>query len=626
MIKAILLFFFIIINISISELFEIQIETRVEEPEKKHLKADLHSADTNSAKPAILIQTPYNKALMRLFMKNPQLNPEFQLPVDYNDYHYVIMDWRGFYANTDKFLLQKEKGEDGYDAVEWIASQSWCNGKVGTWGGSALGQVQFETIRANPPHLDCSVPFIKEYQTSYDDYFYGGAFRQEHIENFITLGFIENLDIILNNPSKNNTWKYIEQITDYPNQLNVPMLMVTGWFDHYPGQIIKAFHDVAEKSLEEIRHRHKFIVGPWLHSFIGNTKQGILEFPEATNFSRDATEKFFDYFLLGAKNGWPLEPKIQYFQIGENKWYETDDWYNLPGTKLEMFLHPGGELNDYPVPVTFVEVPPDTIIFDPRDPSPAIGGARFIINGGHDVLGPQDMRQEVESRDDNLIYTTHELESDIAVRGVVSLELFVQSDREDTDFAFRLCDVYPDGRSIIMRQGIKRARFRETLESESLLVPGEVYKIIIELDDLAITFKKGHKIRIIVTSSIYPMFAINPNNGETLYWPGDTLTAENLVYANSSLQSKLVLPVVPMTDVENSEFPEVVLHPNPASEYINISGIQNHYGEVYEIYSSIGEPIQKGIVISSKIDVSNLYPGLYLITIDGVRMGKFLKH
>jgi putative CocE/NonD family hydrolase len=168
--------------------------------------------------------------------------------------------------------------------------------------------------------------------------------------------------------------------------------------------------------------------------------------------------------------------------------------------------------------------------------------------GGH-VLdpalkgGPQDQREKVESRDDVLVYTTPVLTSDLPVTGKIKLELTVSSDRLDTDFTAIVTDVYPDGRSILVTEGIRRMRFRNTTSREEMMNPGQPYAITIDLTNTAITFLKGHRVRVIISSSNHPKYALNLNDGGPMYRKGNALVAINTVYADSRHPSALILPV-----------------------------------------------------------------------------------
>ncbi|MAT39167.1 MAG: hypothetical protein CL946_06150 [Ectothiorhodospiraceae bacterium] len=595
----------------------------------KYLAADLYSIDTTVAKPVILIQTPYNKEFYRLAIQIPGYAGGATFPTDTLHYNYVIVDWRGRFASQDAADPQAKRGEDGYDAVEWIAEQPWCNGAVGTWGASALGQAQYETAREQPPHLVCCVPLVKDYKSKYDDFYYGGAFRYEHVEALKTLGFytdqtVENL--IFANPSYNNTWKFVEATTDYPDEFAVPMLIIGGWFDHFPDGILRAFHDIREESAPAVRDKHKLIYGPWIHGGVNAETAGILTYPNAKGVAHEAALRFFDFYLRGVENAWESEPILRYYQLGENQWRSTDNFYELPTTEFSLYLGPNGVLSATPEAVEGSE----SYQYDPQDPSPSIGASRFTPFNPVTPIGPQD-QAPVEARDDVLIYSSDVLEQDLVVQGSISVELYISSDRLDTDFAIRLCDVFPDGQSIIMTDGIKRARFRESLEQEQLLTPGEVTRVSIELQNLAITFKQGHRLRIIVSSSDYPRFNTNPNNGGTLYQPGDTLVATNAIHYGPQYPSRVILPKDASVNIGSpgevsGDFMIQSIYPNPSRGAFSVSfSTSTLQGISFHLHDLMGR-----VVLEQSYDsfspgehtlefTSALAPGVYVL--EGAQAG-----
>ncbi|MFC2130523.1 CocE/NonD family hydrolase [Bacteroidota bacterium] len=615
--KKILILIFII-NFSALAKFnwtEIEIPVR----DEKNLKADLWASDTTVKKPCIFIQTPYNKELYRGYpVYGPGLNAFF----DTSSYSYVIMDWRGFYSNKEVADPQKDRGEDGYDGVEWIAEQNWCNGKIGTSGSSALGMIQFKTARHHPPHLVCCAPFVKDYKTKYTDYYYGGVLRKEHTEQLQKLGFL-SIDIITSNPIYNNVWKMIENQSDYSSEIAVPMLMASGWFDHYPSDVIRAFEDIRKNSDKSVRDQHKLIMGPWTHSGLGDTLQGELEFPEAAGVTQQATQMFFAYYLLGAKINWLGTPEIRYFQMGGNIWKTTDNWYSVASYKDTLYLWCDGTLQEKPpTPVIPHELQLVKKIYDPKDPSPTIGGSRFNPFEPETSAGPYDISDTVENRDDIWVFTTAVLIKPIQIAGKIKIHLYIGSDRKDTDFAVRLCDVYPDGKSIILTQGIKRARFRNNIEREIFLQRGIIDEITIELEDIAVTFVEGHRMRIDITSSNYPMFDINPNTGGEMYVPGDTLEAENTVFCDPGYPSKIIIPTILPLKVNESKnwIDDINIFPNPAKDIINIQ-FEAGYNSKYamEIFSIFGEKsgessgILNNGISNIRFKTNQLQTGIYFI-------------
>lgn len=541
-----------------------------------HLAADLYSTDTTTPKPVILIHTPYNKNFYRVGTQLP-LQAGGSFPLDTAAFNYMIVDWRGFYGSKDAAEPGYDRGLDGYDAVEWIAAQRWCNGKVGTWGASALGAIQFQTARHHPPHLVCAVPLVKDFKSKYSDYYYGGEYRKSHVESLAKLGFLTT-DVILAHPTNDVVMGLGERATDYPEEFSVPMLMIGGWFDHYPDDVIRAFRDIAERSDPAVRDKHRFLFGPWTHSGVDKSEQGELDYPNSAGEASGAALRFFRYYLLEQENGWEQTARVRYYQLGANEWREADSWESVVAESDTTTFYLGAdpvENNRGLLSLSRGAGSPvrqrDTFVFDPRDPSPTHGGSYFDPSDRTAPVGPYDQREVVESRSDALLYTSEPLTADLEVNGPVTLKLHVASDREDTDVAVRLCDVYPDGRSILLTQGIRRMRFRNGFRPQdtALITPGEVYEITVELQNLAVTFLQGHRIRLIVTGSNYPHFDVNPNTAAPLYKSSDSVVAVNLLMFAPNYPSRLLLPTPRSSGVsvqERSADPLAFdILPNPAS-------------------------------------------------------------
>lgn len=505
----------------------------------KHLAADLYATDQISAKPVILIQTPYNKNFYRVSIGLPQAGGA-TFPYDSAHYNYVVLDWRGFYGSIGATAPNYDRGKDGYDAVEWIAQQPWCDGHVGTWGPSALGYIQFQTARYHPPHLVCAVPLVKDFKTQYSNYYYGGVFRTEHVASLDSLGLVDQATILAH-PDSDVVWTLAARSTDYPDSIAVPMLMIGGWFDHFPDDVLRAFNDLRTRGAMPARTQHKLIMGPWQHTAIGDTQQGVLRFPKAAGFSDSAAMQFFDHYLRGVQNGYEGEPVVRYYQMGADEWRSSYDWNSVTRGWYIWFLakDDGGK----PVLTPAVNLPGSgdslALYADPRDPVPTVGGSRFNPFDRSILLGPQDLRSNVESRTDVLSFATPPLTADFEHDGPIHVKLFVRSDRPDIDLAVRLCDVYPDGRSIILTQGIRRARFRDSYATESLLRPDSVYRVDIELQNMAMTFLAGHRLRVDISGSDYPMYDCNLNNGGAMYAAGDTLVAHSMIIWDHDHPSQL---------------------------------------------------------------------------------------
>ncbi|MEI6347665.1 MAG: CocE/NonD family hydrolase [Bacteroidota bacterium] len=587
----------------------------------KKLAADIYLPSTPGQYPVILVQTPYNRLYYRI-------NQPLGLgSIAGTPYALVVVDWRGYYGSASAMVANADRGKDGYDVVEWIATKSWSNGKIGTWGPSALGKIQFQTAKENPPHLVCAAPLVAGPQFNYWEYFPGGVYRTEYVQQLDNLGF-GLATTLLNNPLYNTTWQYAEAINYYPQSMNVPLFMVGGWYDHNVEVMMQMFNGVQTSSPLAVRSKHKLMMGPWAHggfgtAQVGTCNQGELTYNEACGWSDSLALRFFDFYLRDLSNGWESEPVVQYFQMGENTWQQTATWPPTGMLAIKLFFNDNNSLTPTLPTSTTASA---NITYDPHNPSPTIGGST-LRNDLHQ--GPYNQAPLVESRNDILIYTTPILTQNTVLKGSGRVHLFVSSNRPDTDFGFRLTDVYPDGRSMLLVDNIQRMRFRAGFHAADTasMQSGQIYEIDIPIHDLANTFLAGHRIRIDITSSNYPRFDNNLNNGGKMYSTGDTLTALNKVYLNNSHASFIELPLNSYIVGLNENVPQedqFQIVPNPANESFSITN--ENYNEI-NLYNINGVKIftqQK----SERYNLNFLPAGIYFVEIissNGIRMMKLVK-
>jgi predicted acyl esterase len=371
----------------------------------KYLAADVYSPDTTKAFPVILIKTPYNKDRYQTH----------GLPLTTDDYAITIVDWRGFHGSTDAAIDTPDYGRDGYDCIEWIAQQGWSNGKIGMWGISAVGIVQYQTAKEHPPHLVCSVPIFANYKQQYQRYYTGGVLRKTYLERLAMLGY--KVEPILAHPIYDAFWKYTELVTTYPQEIDVPMLLMAGWYDHhsYSDGIFCIFNELRSLGGINGREHHKLIIGPWHHNHIGESVQGQLEYPNAAGTTETEALNFFDYWLRDIPNGYDNLPYVRYYQMGTNEWLNNETYPLDNVTPTFIYLHPAGILSEAnPVDAC----PSDSFYYDPRNPSPTIGGVEISYLLVH---GPYNQRWLVESRDDVVVFSTEVLDKDLVVAGEVKV-------------------------------------------------------------------------------------------------------------------------------------------------------------------------------------------------------------
>jgi uncharacterized protein len=579
----------------------------------KVLAADFFSNDSTVAKPVLLIQTPYNRIFYRTNVGIPSTAGGLIPPYDSANYHMVTVDWRGFYGSTSAATAQPNYGEDGFDVVEWIAAQPWCNGKVGTWGISALARVQYWTMAEQPPHLVCAMPGAAEYINEYSDYMPGGVYLYETGQTQLQLGFSVNTATITGNPTENATWNFVKNQSDISSSIKIPLLVFTGWFDLDPQALLSRFYqDLKLRTDTSVRAKHKLIIGPWQHGQMDAAQQGEFNFPDAANVLYDAGLRFYNYYLRNQNNGYPNDPVFRYHDTNGQGWQSNlTDWNSNPQrVDLSLFLQPNGALG------TAANQPmQQQLIYNPRDPSPTEGGARLLYFTSTASKGPVDI-STVEARNDAAVFSTGALQQDFRVNGTLKARIYFRADQLDGDLHVRLTDVLPNGKSIILLMAARRLRYRRGTTQSILLTPNAVDSADIVFSDIAYTFQAGHQLRLVVSGSNYPYFDRNLNNGNTLYAAGDTNTITFQLLGGPNYPSRLIVesltPVVTAREeVLESKSEKILVWPNPSSGAIYLSG---SFEADYQILSTDGRIVLNGEYKSNEvIDISSLSSGLYLL-------------
>jgi predicted acyl esterase len=435
---------------------------------------------------------------------------------------------------------------DGYDVIEWLANQPWSNGKIGTYGFSGPGVVQYQAAGAQPPHLTCcnaSTAFLDYYQ---DATWPGGEFKKASVEGWCTMqGTRYFIDTICNHPNEDSFYTCHNLATRW-DSAHYPMFHFAGWYDiSLEGGL------VAFSGLQAGHHNQKLFVGPWGHWTWGNQYVGNLLFPSNARMGesqfRELDRAWFDYWLHDSTNG-ITEPKVTFYLMGDcdtqdttlwNFWVETDTW-PLPEIRYaNYYIREGGLLDTIPPSIIAI----DTFLYDPSDPCESYGGKEswYLYHG----YGPID-NQPIEGRPDVLLFSTPVLTEPLCVIGKIWFTLYGASNCYDTDWTIRVTDVYPDGRSILITDGILMARHRHGFDIEDSLIPGVPDTFEIDVGSTANVFAPGHRVRVIISSSNYPRFEINPNTGAPFHRnPTTYVTATNSVYRSSTMPSHLILPIYP---------------------------------------------------------------------------------
>lgn len=488
--------------------------------------------------PAVVVRTPYNKAGGRAIAALCAAR----------GYACVVQDVRGrFKSEGDAAIIFGNDGlgehQDGPDTLTWVAAQPWCDGTVGSWGGSALGITQNMAAPGAPDALKAqyvSVAFSDYYsQAAYQ----GGAFRTQLIERWLRgNGLVaKNLETFVAHPRYDDFWKRLSAEAQ-AGKVRAPAVYVGGWYDIFLQGTINSFTSVHYRGGEGARGKCRLVIGPTGHGTFNE-----LKYPATAAKGPACADAFawFEHVLRGKDNAVAREKAVHYYVMGDptdptapgNVWRHADDW-PPPAEATPFYFHEDGTLARGTAPDGRGS---KSYSYDPKNPVPNVGGQELGV-----PLGPMDQRR-AEARPDVLLFTTAVLDEPVEVTGRITAKLFVSSDCPDTDFTVKLTDVYPDGRSMLVTDGILRARYRKSFEEEAFLEPGGVYELTVDLWSTSLVFNKGHRIRIAVSSSNSPRFEANPNTGRPFRADAETRVARNTLHLSKEHPSRVVLPVANLT-------------------------------------------------------------------------------
>ncbi len=504
------------------------------------LATDIYAPDDTLQHPAILYRTPYNKD--RDKFDTNLLNFWVE-----KGYVFVDQDTRGRFASqgVDSTFLSDGWGplQDGYDTIDWIVKQPWSNGKVGMLGGSARGITTYWAVGSLHPALKCAIAIVAPSDFYHEVVFPGGEFRKSLVENWIhTQGSDYMIDLFGNHRFYDFLWDTMNLHTR-SYLITTPIIHMGGWYDCFSEGTIAEFNDLSKQPQSGPQI---LIMGPWIHQTTTKADPvGDMTYPDAAYTDLLLLFNWLDYWLQDRQNGVSSSPKVQYYLMGDPdrpdepgcSWVYRDNWPDPDAREKVLYLGINGALTTQPN----VELDSLSYDFDPRNPVPTVGGNNLTI-----PAGPRD-QNSVTHRSDVLLFETKELVAPLWVEVYVRANLYMASNRKDTDFTLKLIDVYPDGRQMLVTDAITRARFRrgDRETDMALLVPGQMDSVEIKLPPTAIVFNSGHRLMVAVSSSNYPRFDVNTNTGGPLWNDPDTLVAHNTIFMGSSAPSRVTIPIVP---------------------------------------------------------------------------------
>jgi putative CocE/NonD family hydrolase len=544
--------------------------------------------------PVLLTRLPYGKDL--------PIATGYMSPVKTAEHGYIVVvqDVRGRFGSEGEWSPSVNEFEDGYDAVEWAAKLPGSNGTVGMYGASYFGMTQWQAAIMRPPSLRSLVPGITWGNYLNGEQYRGGVrelglwlywceaglaldslFRKyrntpeklekllpaqidviDHLpEHYETLplkdlpdpgGVVPYMYRALEHGIASSIWEYLNIDGRYDN-VEVPTLHIGCWYDIFLGETLRQYEAMKELAAERGTRPPRLLIGPWSHGTTFPKMVGGLDFGLASsglflNCKGDVTDyhlRWFDATLKGDEGALERDPPVEVFVMGENRWRGYKEW-PVPDSREERWhLHAGGVLSrEEPE-----GGPPNEYYYDPKEPVPTIGGALLMPEVYE--AGPVDQRP-IEDRSDVLVYTSEELAENHTAIGPVYVTLYAASSAPDTDFVARLVDVYPDGRAMVVTDGIIRASARESYPAPgtikpaqpTLIEPGEVYEYVIDLWASGITFLEGHRLRVEITSSSFPRWDRNLNTGEDTKDSAQSEVANQRVFHDPERPSNITLTVV----------------------------------------------------------------------------------
>jgi predicted acyl esterase len=502
-----------------------------------HLATDIHRPPGTGPFPVILSRTPYSR------VKAAKQADGFTR----SGYVFVLQDMRGRFDSEGENLPFVGCGwgehQDGVDTIAWLKEQPWCNGRIGTIGVSAGGITQNLLACAHPEGLVAQSITVAAASFYTDASYIGGAFRKADVENWLTGNKFaaQALEITHAHPSYDDYWRLLDTTTKF-EVMNVPAVHIGGWFDMFAQGTINEFVGRQHQGGPGSRGAQKLVMGPWHHA-IGKMPAGELTFPGANGVPEVyRSERLFDHYLRGVDNGFEKAPAVAYYVMGDtstpgapgNEWRYANDW-PVPAQETPLYLTGTKELSFTAPSATdaFLEY-----TFDPANPCPTTGGNNLTID-----RGPMDQRK-IEARPDAVVFTSAPLEHPLEITGRIIAKVFLSSSAVDTDLSVRLCDVYPDGRSMLIAEGIQRLRYRHSREVPEPLTPGNIEEVTVDCWSTSLIYNTGHRLRVTITSSNYPRFDINPGTGAAWSDGGAKVPQTNRIFCYAAHPSRLLAPVV----------------------------------------------------------------------------------
>jgi putative CocE/NonD family hydrolase len=523
---------------------------RIQMPDGIVLAASLYLPRSSAGRlPAIVVRLPYHRL---------RYGEGYDAGVFFasRGYAVVVQDLRGTGDSGGELLPWKDAGSDGEATLDWITLQTWSNGKVGTFGCSALGETQFVLAARNHPAHAAMIPSgaggavgSAANRYSYFGVFEGGIFQlASGVGWFMHNGSREPTappptqhrpmellkelpvaDLVTRvRPAPNGYTDFLSAPLADPRWLEwgflsdrdhsrVPALVINTWGDQTVGDTLALAEQWRRRGTPQ-----KVVIAHGTHCGHGSGASSLREFGELEieNAERPWNQWYLDWFaywLRGEGTGLRELDNYTVFMLVANAWVTSESWPPKDAVLQRWHLGSRGQANSragdgWLSRQTKVAAAEDVFRYDPHDPVPSRGGPLCCTGDPSDMTGPVD-QADVEVRDDVLVYTSDELPEDLRIVGPLTAHLTLSSEVPDTDIVARLVHVWPDGRSTNIQEGALRLRYRDGFDAPVLMKPGERYVVEVDMRSIAYLLPKGHRLRLHVTSSSFPRLERNLNTG-----------------------------------------------------------------------------------------------------------------
>lgn len=480
------------------------------------LETDLYfPGEVEKPLPCILLRTPYSR----------DHNKEAYSKMAEMGYVIAIQSLRS-HTHPEQYpepYLQDAWGSlrDSYDAIEHLASSEHTNGIVGTFGPSAMGIVQLLAAPTQPPHLKCQFIQVATPSLYHHAAYVGGKLCKHQIESWFAKFAPLAYQHMLEHKQYDAYWEQIDA-TLKTEDVQVPALHYGGWYDIFSQGTIHSFCSLQENGGEGAKGRQRLVMGPWTHW--GMRPETFGEFPYPQNLmsfsEQQCIQSWFDFHLKGDTTALSEEQAVFYYTMGPldgsfskgNRWQTAKMW--PPKSNLTpYYLTHGKKLTKQMPRFSRREF---VYLYDKDNPVPTRGGRNLYLESG------PYKQNENEARKDVLVFTTEVLDQDVEVTGHLKAKVFISSSMPTTDVAISLTDVYPDGTSVLIAEGIQ----------EVSLEKNKIQPVEVDLWSTSMVFAKGHRIRVNLAASNYPHFDKNEHS------------SNNVLHVGQKYPSHILLPEI----------------------------------------------------------------------------------